>query len=101
MQIGSDDVCKVFQVPADAVSSIDVQPTKGRKVTIMVNGATVAAIDTSTAVAADYLIAVKAFTTALMHTESLEVEANASGRTIDHTDLEIFGSLPIKDTTAA
>nr|WP_314591634.1 hypothetical protein [uncultured Serratia sp.] len=71
---------------------------KGRKVEVMVNGATVAVIDTRTAVAADYLIAIKAFTQALTHTESLEVEANASGKTIKHPNFETFGALPITET---
>ncbi|CAI1638376.1 hypothetical protein [Serratia proteamaculans] len=71
---------------------------KGRKVEVMVNGATVAVIDTRTAVAADYLIAMKAFTQALTHTESLEAEANASGKTIKHPNFETFGALPITET---
>ncbi|WP_232733355.1 hypothetical protein [Serratia marcescens] len=70
----------------------------GRRIEVMVNGATVAAIDTRTAVAADYLIAMKAFTQALTHAESLEVEANASGKTIRHPNFETFGALPIKET---
>lgn len=70
--------------------------TNGRTVTIMVNGAILAGIDTSTAVAADFISFMQTVTDALMHKESLEREANASGRTINHPHYCSLGSLPIK-----
>ncbi|EPL7197432.1 hypothetical protein QCW82_003814 [Klebsiella michiganensis] len=71
---------------------------QGRNVTVTVNGSVLASIDTSKAVAADYLSFMQSVTGALMHTESLELEANASGKTIKHASFSTFGAIPITES---
>lgn len=68
---------------------------KGRKVEILVNGALLASINTENAVAADYLNFLAAANNAISHTESLEAEANCSGKTIKHAGFATFGSKKI------
>ncbi|MFV0568505.1 MAG: hypothetical protein ACK5NJ_07940 [Citrobacter portucalensis] len=69
-----------------------------RNVTLLVNGQPLASINTGKAVAADYLNFLQAVTKALMCTESLEREANATGKTLKHTNRETFGAIPITDS---
>lgn len=69
----------------------------GRLIEIRVNGALLSALRTETAVAADYVSFMEALTSALMHRDSLEREANASGRTMNHPNFGALGSLPITD----
>ncbi|WP_232553744.1 hypothetical protein [Klebsiella pneumoniae] len=77
---------------------VDVMKKQGRIVTVSVNGSVLDSIDTYKAVAADYISFIQAVTQALTHTESLEREANASGKTIKHAG---FGSLGSVDITEA
>jgi len=70
---------------------------QSKNITILVNGAILANIDTGNAVAADYIVFMQAVIESLMHVESLEREANASGKTIRHPNFGSFGSLPVKD----
>ncbi|MET5290200.1 hypothetical protein WH835_11420 [Raoultella planticola] len=69
-----------------------------RNLSILVDGALLASIDTSKAVAADYISFIQAVTQALTHTESLEREANASGKTIKHAGFSSLGSVAITET---
>lgn len=69
-----------------------------RNLSILVDGALLAGIDTSKAVAADYISFMQAVTESLMHAESLEREANASGKTIKHDSFSTFGAIPITET---
>lgn len=71
---------------------------QGRNVTVTVNGSVLASIDSYKAVAADYLIFMQAVTQALTHTESLEREANASGKTIKHAGFSSLGTVAITET---
>lgn len=71
--------------------------SKGRKVEIRVNGALLAFINTENAVAADYLNFLVAVNNAISHPESLEAEANRSGKTIRHAGFASFGSKLIDD----
>ncbi|MCY1894049.1 hypothetical protein OW735_14770 [Klebsiella pneumoniae] len=77
---------------------VDVMKKQGRNVTVTVNGSVLASIDTYKAVAADYISFIQAVTQALTHTESLEREANASGKTIKHAGFGSFGSVDITGT---
>ncbi len=70
---------------------------RNRSVSILVNGTTLACINTNKAVAADYLTFMEAVIGALMHEPSLEHEANASNKTILHKHFGSLGSLPITD----
>lgn len=68
------------------------------KVQILVNGAMFSSIDTTNAVAADYISFMESLTHALMDTEALEREANTSGKTILHPHFATFGSATISDS---
>ena len=65
---------------------------------IRVNGALLVSIDTSKAVAADYICFMQAVSESLMHIESLEREANASGKTIKHACCRSLGAIQITET---
>jgi hypothetical protein len=65
-----------------------------RNLSILVDGSLLASIDTK-AVAADY-ISFMQYTESLMHTESLEREANASGKTIKHDSFSTFGAIRLQ-----
>lgn len=69
----------------------------GRLIEVRVNSAVVAVVNTETAVAADYIMFIEAAIEALKNAESLEREANASGRTTKHPNFNALGSLPITD----
>lgn len=71
---------------------------KSRRIEVHVNGAFLAGLDTSKAVAADYLSFMAGVIGALSHPESLENEACASGRTISHPNFGALGSLSVKDS---
>lgn len=71
----------------------------GRTIEVRVNGALLAALKTETSVAADYISFMDVVVKALMDKEALEVEANASGKTIIHPVFATFGSAPISDST--
>ncbi|MDD9245670.1 hypothetical protein PVM12_16705 [Enterobacter soli] len=71
----------------------------GRTIEVRVNGALLAVLKTDTSVAADYISFMGFVANALMDKEALEVEANASGKTIMHSGFATFGSLPISDST--
>lgn len=77
---------------------VGVMKKQGRNVTVTVNGSVLASIDTYKAVAADYISFIQAVTQALTHTESLEREANASGKTIKHAGFSSLGSVAITET---
>lgn len=69
----------------------------GRMIEIRVNGALLGSIDTSKAVAADYICFMQTVSESLMHIESLEREANASGKTIKHATFSTLGSIQITE----
>lgn len=71
----------------------------GRVIEIRVNGAPAAVLKTDGAVAADYIQFMVALTSALMDSEALEREANATGKTILHPGFATFGSAPLNDST--
>ncbi|CAH4002196.1 hypothetical protein AB6V67_11650 [Serratia marcescens] len=99
MQFDNDKICKTFKVPAEVIDTIDDQHESraGKTFTFLVNNAPLGFLKAKNAVAADYLSfldgAVKAM---LCDTESLEKEANMSGKTIKHANFKTFGALPIR-----
>ncbi|WP_216606209.1 hypothetical protein [Serratia marcescens] len=100
MQFDDDKICKTFKVPAEAIGNIDGQHkgNTGKKFELLVNGALVSFLNTENAVAADYLSFLDGAVEAMLRdTESLEKEANMSGKTINHPNFGTFGALPISD----
>ncbi|MCY3452757.1 hypothetical protein [Citrobacter freundii] len=68
----------------------------GRTIEVQVNGAPLALLNTETAVAADYLLFLEGVIKALLSDrESLEREANKSGRTINGHGFSFIGSVNI------
>lgn len=68
----------------------------GRTIELLVNGAPLAFLNTETAVAADYLLFLDGVIKALLSDlESLEREANKSGRTINGHGFSFIGSVDI------
>ncbi|EHW2078878.1 hypothetical protein I5374_23390 [Citrobacter freundii] len=68
----------------------------GRTIEVQVNGAPLALLNTKTAVAADYLLFLEGVIKALLSDrESLEREANKSGRTINGHGFSFIGSVNI------
>ncbi|MCX9055181.1 hypothetical protein NLN90_03825 [Citrobacter portucalensis] len=68
----------------------------GRTIEVQVNGAPLALLNTKTAVAADYLLFLEGVIKALLSDrESLEREANKSGRTINGYGFSFIGSVNI------
>lgn len=78
-------------------NTVTMMNSKNRVIEIRVNGVVLSALRTETAVAADYISFMETLTSALMHRDSLEREANASGRTMNHHNFGALGSLPITD----
>lgn len=69
----------------------------GRVIEVRIDGAIVSAINTETAVAADYLSFIDSLTKALLNdSEGLEKEANKCGRTINGHGFSGIGSVPIE-----
>ncbi|HCB1490619.1 TPA: hypothetical protein MYO58_004656 [Citrobacter freundii] len=68
----------------------------GKRFEFLVNGAPLALLNTETAVAADYLLFLEGVIKALLSDrESLEREANKSGRTINGHGFSFIGSVNI------
>lgn len=88
-------VNKKLVVPVMADEMQKKEP--GRTIEVRVNGALLAALKTETSVAADYISFMDVVVKALMDMEALEVEANASGKTIVHPGFKTFGSVAISN----
>jgi len=102
MQFDDDKICKTFKVPAEVVSNIDGQQhsNAGKKFELLVNGAPVSFLNTRNAVAADYLFFLDGVIRAVMNDrDSLEREANKSGRTINGHGFSGIGSVSIPEVT--
>jgi hypothetical protein len=78
------------------INEVVMQKSKpGRMIEIRVNGALLGSIDTSKAVAADYICFMQTVSESLMHIESLEREANAS-KTIKHACFRSLGAIKLQ-----
>lgn len=98
MQFDDDKICKTFKVPAEAIGTIDGQHkgNAGKKFELLVNGAPVSFLNTENAVAADYLFFLDGVIRAVLNDrDSLEREANKSGRTINGHSFTGIGSVDI------
>lgn len=101
MQFDNDKICKTFKVSAEEIGTIDGQHESraGKTFEFLVNGAPLVLLKTKNAVAADYISFMDGVLKAMLNdTESLEKEANMSGKTIKHANFEAFGALPITET---
>lgn len=102
MQFDDDKICKTFKVPAGAIGTIDGQQKghAGKKFELLVNGAPVSFLNTQNAVAADYLFFLDGVIKAVINDrDSLEREANKSGRTINGHGFSGIGSISIPEVT--
>lgn len=86
MQFDDDKICKTFKVPAEVIGTIDEQrkSNAGKKFELLVNGAPVSFLNTENAIAADYLYFLDGVLRGVINDrDSLERDANKSGRTIN------------------
>ena len=79
-------------------SSIEQRSFSGKTIELSVNGAPVAFLKTEGSVAADYLLFLDGVLRALLlDRASLEKEARASGKTMQHDNFDSLGSISVTD----
>lgn len=89
---------KVFKVPANAVNAVEQRSFSGKRIELFVNGAPMVILKTEHAVAADYLLFLDGVLRALLLDKaSLEKEARASGKTMQHDHFDALGSISVTD----
>ena len=89
---------KVFKVPANAVNAVEQRSFSGKRIELFVNGAPMVILKTEHAVAADYLLFLDGVLRALLLDKaSLEKEARASGKTMQHDNFDALGSISVTD----
>ncbi|MEI9860248.1 hypothetical protein [Enterobacter bugandensis] len=88
----------VVKVPSDAISDSEQRAFSGKTIELFVNGVPVAFLRTDKAVAADYLFFLDGAVRALsLDKASLEKEARASGKTMQHVNFDALGTIEVTD----
>lgn len=89
---------KAFKSPSDVISGIEQRSFSGKRIELFVNGAPMVVLKTKHAVAADYLLFLDGVLRALLLDKaSLEKEARASGKTMQHDNFDALGSISVTD----